>query len=51
MFAGMPMIAHAIPASKASGLFDHIIVSTDYEEIAKLARLWGAETPFERPDK
>ncbi|WP_443640367.1 pseudaminic acid cytidylyltransferase [Candidatus Njordibacter sp. Uisw_039] len=49
-FADKPMIAHAIIAAKGCGLFDHIIVSTDDEEIAKIARLWGAETPFKRPD-
>ena len=49
MFAGKPMIAHAIIAAKASGLFEHIVVSTDDEEVAQLARLWGAETPFKRP--
>jgi pseudaminic acid cytidylyltransferase len=48
-FAGMPMIAHAITAVKASGLFDHVIVSTDDKEIAEIARQWGAETPFDRP--
>jgi pseudaminic acid cytidylyltransferase len=49
MLADKPMIAHAIIAAKASGLFVHVIVSTDDEEIAELARLWGAETPFKRP--
>jgi pseudaminic acid cytidylyltransferase len=49
MFADKPMIAHAINAAKASGLFEHIIVSTDDGEIATLARLWGAEIPFRRP--
>jgi len=49
-FAGKPMIAYAIFAAKASGLFEHIIVSTDDEEIAKIARFWGVETPFKRPD-
>jgi pseudaminic acid cytidylyltransferase len=48
-FAGMPMIAHAITAAKASGLFAHVIVSTDDEEISKIANDWGAETPFTRP--
>jgi pseudaminic acid cytidylyltransferase len=48
-FAGMPMIAHAITSAKASGLFDHVIVSTDDKEIAEIARQWGAETPFDRP--
>jgi len=48
-FAGIPVIAHAITAAKASGLFDHVIVSTDDKEIAEIARQWGAETPFDRP--
>ena len=49
MFADKPMIAHAIIAAKASGLFEHVIVSTEDDEIAEIARLWGAETPFKRP--
>jgi pseudaminic acid cytidylyltransferase len=48
-FCGKPMIAYAITAAKESGLFEHIVVSTDDEEIAKIARIWGAETPFVRP--
>jgi pseudaminic acid cytidylyltransferase len=48
-FAGKPMIAHAIETARASGLFEHVIVSTDDKEIAKIARDWGAETPFVRP--
>ena len=49
-FCGRPMIAWAIGAAKASGLFDHIIVSTDDDEIATVAGNWGAETPFMRPE-
>jgi len=49
-FAGKPMIAHAISAAKQLGLFEHIVVSTDDEEIARIAREWGAETPFIRPE-
>lgn len=49
VFAGKPMIAHAILAAKRSGLFDRVIVSTDDEEISSIAREWGAETPFMRP--
>lgn len=49
MFAGKPMIAHAITAAKNSGLFDHVVVSTDDHEIMQIARVWGAETPFVRP--
>lgn len=48
-FCVRPMIAWAISTARESGLFDHIIVSTDDEEIAELARNWGAETPFVRP--
>jgi pseudaminic acid cytidylyltransferase len=49
MFAGKPMIAYAITAAKSSGLFEHVIVSTDDSEIAQIAAEWGAETPFVRP--
>lgn len=48
-FAGKPMIVHAISAAKQSGLFAHIVVSTDDDEIAGIACDWGAETPFKRP--
>lgn len=48
-FAGKPMIAHAITAAKASGLFAHVVVSTDDDEIARIAANWGAEIPFTRP--
>jgi pseudaminic acid cytidylyltransferase len=50
-FYGKPMIAYAITAAKESGLFDHIVVSTDADEIAQIAKEWGAETPFVRPDE
>ena len=50
-FCGKPMIAFAIMAAKESGLFDHIVVSTDDEEIAQISKKWGAETPFVRPDE
>jgi N-acylneuraminate cytidylyltransferase len=48
-FCGKPMIAYAITAAKKSNLFDRIIVSTDDEEIARIAKEWGAEIPFVRP--
>ena len=48
-FSGQPMIIWAIETAKSSNLFDHIIVSTDDEEIATIARTWGAEVPFMRP--
>lgn len=49
-FFGKPMIAWSIEAAKKSGLFSHIVVSTDDEEIAEVAREWGAEVPFMRPE-
>lgn len=48
-FCGKPMIAYAITAAKESGLFEHVVVSTDDEEITEIANAWGAETPFVRP--
>jgi pseudaminic acid cytidylyltransferase len=48
-FRGQPMIAYAITAAKESGLFNYIVVSTDDEEIATVAKEWGAHTPFVRP--
>lgn len=49
LFAGKPIIAYSIEAAQQSGVFDRIIVSTDSEEIARVAREYGAETPFLRP--
>ncbi|MDA5194711.1 pseudaminic acid cytidylyltransferase [Govanella unica] len=49
IFAGRPVIAYSIAAAHATGLFDHVIVSTDDEEIAAIARDHGAEVPFIRP--
>ncbi|RBP69254.1 pseudaminic acid cytidylyltransferase [Marinobacter nauticus] len=50
-FCGKPMIAWSIEAALESGCFDRLIVSTDDEEIAAVARQHGAETPFMRPAK
>ena len=48
-FAGRPIIAHSIQAARDSGLFDVVLVSTDDEEIADVARAHGADVPFLRP--
>ncbi len=48
-FCGKPIIAYPIEAAQKSGLFDRIIVSTDDEEIADVARSFGTEIPFLRP--
>jgi pseudaminic acid cytidylyltransferase len=48
-FAGLPVIAHSIRRAHESGLFDRVMVSTDDEAIAEVARQYGAEVPFLRP--
>lgn len=48
-FVGKPIIAYSIQAALESKLFDKVIVSTDDEKIANIARQFGAETPFLRP--
>jgi len=48
-FCGKPMIAWAIETAKASGLFDHVLVSTDDAEVTEIAKAWSAEVPFIRP--
>ena len=48
-FAGRPMIAWPIAAARESGLYTRVIVSTDDDEIAEIARAEGAEVPFRRP--
>jgi len=48
-FFGKPMIAWSIEAALKSNCFDRIIVSTDDQEIANIAKGYGAEVPFIRP--
>lgn len=47
---GHPLIAYTIAAALDSGVCDRVIVSTDSEDIAKIARHYGADVPFLRPD-
>jgi len=47
--AGHPLIAYAIGAAGQAGIFERVICSTDSEEIAEVARWYGAEVPFLRP--
>lgn len=49
-FAGFPLIAYSIIAGLQSELVTRVIVSTDDEKIAEVARHYGAETPFLRPE-
>ncbi len=50
-FCGRPMIAYSIEAAKKSGVFDRIIITTDSEEIAAVAKEQGAEVPSLRPSE
>ena len=47
-FCGKPIIAYSIEAAISSKLFDEVIVSTDSEEIAEIAKKYGASVPFMR---
>jgi N-acylneuraminate cytidylyltransferase len=49
LIAGRPLIAYSIVQARASHRINRVIVSTDQEEIAQVARQWGAEVPFLRP--
>src|SRR3972149_9542038 len=48
-FAGYPLTSYSIVAGLQSGSVTRMILSTDDEEIASVARQWGAEVPFMRP--
>lgn len=50
-FLGKPIILYSIEAALASGIFDEVMVSTDDEEIADIARKYGASVPFLRSEK
>jgi len=50
-FNGKPIIAYSIEAALASNCFEEIIVSTDDGEIAEVAKEYGAQVPFMRPDE
>jgi pseudaminic acid cytidylyltransferase len=49
IFNGKPIIAYSIEQALASKCIDRVIVSTDDEEISKVAVEYGAEVPFKRP--
>ncbi|MEW6235627.1 MAG: acylneuraminate cytidylyltransferase family protein [Candidatus Omnitrophota bacterium] len=48
LLGGIPLIAHTIRAALRSRI-ERVVISTDDEEIAKIAKGWGAEVPFLRP--
>ena len=50
-FLGKPIIAYTIEAAIASNMFDQVMVSTDDDEIAEIAKKYGAMVPFMRSEK
>lgn len=48
---GIPLLAYSIKAAEESGQFEEIMVSTDSEEYANIARQYGAQVPFLRSEK
>jgi YrbI family 3-deoxy-D-manno-octulosonate 8-phosphate phosphatase len=50
LFAGHPLVAYSIAAGLQASSVSRVIVSTDDEEIAEIARRYGAQTPFLRPE-
>ena len=50
-FLGKPIIAYTIEAAIASNMFDQVMVSTDDNEIAEIAKKYGAMVPFMRSEK
>lgn len=49
-FLGKPIIAYSIEAALQSGMYDEVMVSTDDEEIAAIAKQYGAKVPFLRSE-
>jgi len=49
--AGKPLITYSIMVAQKTKLIDRIIVSTDSEKYASLAKEYGAEIPFIRPEE
>ncbi len=47
--AGHPLLAYAIATAQQAGIFERVVVSTDSEQIADVARWYGADVPFPRP--
>src|SRR5210317_468694 len=49
LLAGHPVVAYTIAAALGSGIFKDVIVSTDSEHYAEIAKHYGAQVPFLRP--
>ena len=50
-FCGKPILAYSIEAAIGAGIFDTVMVSTEDEEIAEIAKQYGAEVPFYRSEE
>lgn len=50
-FCGKPILAYSIESALEAGIFDEVMVSTDDEEIAEIAKQYGAKIPFLRSEK
>ena len=50
-FCGKPILCYSVEAALQAGIFDTVMVSTDDEEIARIAREAGADVPFMRSEK
>jgi len=50
-FCGKPLLAWTVQAALDTGLFEDVIVSTEDKEIAEVAKTFGANVPFIRPEK
>lgn len=46
---GKPLLGYVIETTKKSKIFEHVVVSTEDDEIARIAKKYGAEVPFKRP--
>lgn len=51
LLAGKPLIVYTIESAKKSGVFDRLILSTDDPKIAEVAKKYGCEVPFMRPNE
>ena len=51
LLRGKPLIYYTIKAVQDSGIFDRFILSTDSQEISEVAKIYGLEVPFLRPEE
>ena len=51
LLGGIPLFAHIVKSAKKSKLINRLIISTDSKHYQKLAKEWGAESPYLRPKK